>query len=303
MNIESLKREIVRPSGTYVALRSGITLRLTYPTPIQALGSAIADILEQYMAFIQPDALNTYLAADGTWKKLSLKILNRDLGELRAIPRRYEFVEYHYGHGVSASVGDYGIHFVGSNLGKKRPPLEENLLLLEFPADFLERRSPQAFIDFVFRVTERFPFGSGVAGYSFQHLHMTFRGAAHEAISEFAPRYIGFDIDSDSAARFSRGCVYNVSWLTLLGSALVGNLGGTEAIRSELPASIELIPSKMGLIMKAAEKPMIGDVNHGAEDAAPLRSLAKLTRGFRIAAEDLGPHGDFAERWLSRFDR
>lgn len=302
MDFESLKREVVRRSGTYVMMRPGITLRLSYPTSIQKLGPAIADILEAYQQFIKPAALTTYLSANGAWKTMAPRILSRDLTEFRSIPARYEFVEKHYGEGEPSHVGEYGAHFIGTDLGAERPPLEENLLLLEFPYDFVTLRSPAAFVAFVAKVAALHPFGSGVAGYSFRHLHLTYRNEAFEAIGELAPRYTGFDIDSDTARRYSRGHVYNVSWLTLLGAELVSELGGNDKLRSELPASVQLHPVKTGLIIQAAELPIVGDVNQGEGDTVPLRAVARLTRRLRVQAENLGPPGDFAARWLTRFD-
>lgn len=303
LELESLKREVIRRSGTYTMVRPGISIRLTYPTPIQKLGIAIADIIEKYLDFIKPATLSTYLASNGEWKKITQKILNRDLKELRSIPKKYEFVEYHYGHGTPASVGDYGIHFVGSNLNDHEwKPLEENLLLLEFPYNLFEKIAIKNFIDFITNIAEVHPFGSGTVGYSFKHLHLTFRNEAFDAISTLATQYIGFDINSDTARRYSRDHIYNVSWLTLLGNTIVEKLNGENFIRATLPSTIQLHSIKTGLILQAADYPIVGDMNLGAKDLASLQSIAALTRQLRIATENLGPGGDFTKYWLSRFD-
>jgi hypothetical protein len=299
---ESLVKELVLRSGTYVMVRPGITLRLSYPEPIQTLGPAIASVLEQYLQFIGPESLQTYLASSGTWKALSKGGLTKNLRELRSIPRHYEFVEYHYGHGTPANVGDYGAHFKGWNLANEDYPLRENLLLLEFPANFFERKPVDQFVDFVAAVASSHPFGSGGAGYSFKNLHLSFRDQAFAAIGAMAPRYVGFDIDSDTASNHSRGFVYNVSWLTLLGTEIVQKLGGPEKIAGELAPGIQVRNLPTGVMIRAAASPIVGDVNRGAEDAAPLVHLAGVTRPVRMGPHNLGPLGDFAERWLARFD-
>ncbi|HPH99112.1 MAG TPA: DUF3396 domain-containing protein [Chitinophagaceae bacterium] len=308
VNIESLKREVVLKSGKYTFMRPGISIRLTYPTPIQELGKYIADIFEKYFDFIKPTALSTYLSGDGTWKKMSKKRLDKDLKELRNIPKHYEFVEYHYGHEAIASVGDYGIHFIGTNLGNERPPLEECLLLLEFPHNFFEKISVKHFIDFVTDIVEVHPFGSGIVGYSFKHLLMTFRGKAFDAIGELALRYIGFDINSDFAMSNSRRHIYNVSWLTLLGDAIMEELTGEQTLRGEqilrsmLPSSLQIHRIKTGLLIQAAPYPIIGNIEQGAKDALPLKHLAAITRQLRIRPTNLGPDISFNEPWLTRFD-
>lgn len=302
MDFSSLLRQVHLRSGTYVMLRPGITLRLSYPEPIQTLGPHIADILESYMQFISPEVLGIYLASNGAWKVLPKRVLARDLEELRSIPPHYEFVEYHYGHGEPSHVGHYGAHFVGSHLRNVSAPHEENLLLLEFPHDLLEKRSPDTFIDYVTNVANRHPFGSGLAGYAFKHLHLTFRDEAFASIRQLAPRYIGFDISSDSAAEYSRDRVYNVSWLTLLGTHLVAELGGTDAIRAALPRSIGILPLRGGVLLRASEQPIVGDVNRGAQDVAPLRAMAALTRSLRLKAPNVGPGVDFTAEWLARLD-
>jgi len=303
MNFEPLVQTIKLRSGTYVMVRPGLTLRLSYPEPIQTLGSTIAAIIEKYLDFIKPEALGTYLSTNG-WKKLTARIVGRDLAELRAIKPSYEFVEYHYGHGDPSNVGDYGVHFTGSHLRNDVWPEEENLLLLQFPHDFLSKRGVDAFIEFVTTVASSHPFGSGVAGYGFHQLYLTFSNEAWNAIAAMAPRYIGFDIDSDGARHDSKGRVYNVSWLTLLGSALADSLGGAAGLRNALPESIGVRPLPTGVLLRAADQPIIGDVNRGADDVEPLRLLAQVTRPLRLSVPNLGPDEDrFAERWLNRFDK
>ncbi len=58
-----------------------------------------------------------------------------------------------------------------------------------------------------------------------------------------------------------------------------------------------------GVMIRAADAPIFGDVNYGAKDAAVLKDLAAMTRELRISIDNLGPDDpEFAERWLSRFD-
>jgi len=303
MNLDELTQTVRLRSGTYVAVRPGLTIYLAFPEPIQTLGPWVASIIERYAAFIKPDVLGTYLASNGAWKPLSSGVLSRDLKELGSIPPDHEFVEYHYGDGEPGNAGAFGVHFAGSHLQNGHTPLEENAIFLQFPHDFLERRSREAFIGFVADIAGSRSFGSGTVGYGFQQLYLTHRSDAYMAIGSMASRYVGVDINSDVARRYSRGRVSNVAWLTLLGAAIVDLLGGEDEIRRALPPPFEVRSLPTGLLIAAAEHPIVGDVESGAEDARPLRVLATLTRRLRIKAPNLGPPGDeFASRWLSRFD-
>ena len=58
-----------------------------------------------------------------------------------------------------------------------------------------------------------------------------------------------------------------------------------------------------GVMIKAADSPIVGDVNRNATDALPLHTLSTLTKPLRLQVANLGPDDpDFAARWLGRFD-
>jgi hypothetical protein len=100
----ALVRTTTRNTGTFVMVRPGVTLALTFPEPIQSLGPHVAHMVEMFLDFIALDGLNTYLSSNG-WKRVGKNTLAKDRAELRSIPKRYEFVEYHYGQGEPANVG------------------------------------------------------------------------------------------------------------------------------------------------------------------------------------------------------
>ena len=87
MDLTQLTRHVVYGGVDYTYLRPGITLCLIYAEPAQTLAPAVADILEAYIDFIPADSLQTYLAANGTWKKATKSVI--DLGLYEIFGQRY----------------------------------------------------------------------------------------------------------------------------------------------------------------------------------------------------------------------
>jgi hypothetical protein len=305
MDWSRLTHTINAASGTYTIVAPGITLWLTTATPLPELGPLVADVLERYLAFVPPDALDHYLAANGTYKKLTKKAVADTLKRLRSVTSRVEYLSFHFGQGPGGGVGEYGAHFLGSNLDHEdSTPLETNLLLLEFPVGQLEATPPDDFVRFAIAAADGLgDLNSGVGGYAFKHPQMMFRNEAMNAIARLALRHIGLDISYDSVQLDLKGFLDNVSWLTFFGQSLVDKLGGPDQLRQSLPAEMTVLPLRHGLLVRAGALPVVGDVNRGAKDVAPLRLLARLTKPVRVQTEYLGSDDElFAGRWLSRLD-
>jgi hypothetical protein len=285
----------------FLIVRPGLSLALYSEVPLPALGPAVADVLEQYLAFVPPKSLETYYAANGTYKKLTPRVMTSTLKTLRAVPKGYSFFEFHFGQGPEGGVGLYAAHFVGTLLADpKRYPLETNLLTLEFPADQLERAPEADFIGFVARAAETFPYVSGNAGYAFQH-PQTFSSEARKAIGALMPRYLGFDPSYPHCRDEMRGHSPSADWINLIGPTLVDQLGGAATVRAALPAAVEVRPAGAGLLIRGATRPPVGDVNRGAKDIEFLPDVARLLRPVRFEISGFQAAVD-AAAWLARFD-
>jgi len=302
MDMDQLTCRIIIGGTEYTVVRPGITLCLLHAEPAVTLAPAIADIVEEYINFIPDGALQTYLSANGTWKKATKRTFTSALGKLRTTGRG-EYAEFHFGQEPLRNVGEYGAHFKGSPLADDFFPLETCILYLEFPANLSEFTNIDKFIEFVHRVAASRDFDSGFCGYAFKHLHMSLRHEAFKAIGKMAMRYIGFDISNDFIRMDARGHVCNISWLTLFGGEITATLGGAGEIRRNFPDAVNISKLGSGVIVRATESPIRGDVNRGATDAVTLRRLSEITRSLRLEVPNLGPDDpDFAQRWLSRFD-
>ena len=288
---------------TLILYRPGISIDLFYDGPLGQIGSALAGIIEDYLGFIAPDAIEKYLSSSGGYKKLGKKTLATYLDALSSAEEGDEFFELHLGPGVEPGPG-YSVHLHATGLDDPDTyPDQTNLLTLEFPPDFVEKRGAQAFIDFLLACVDRHPVYFALAGYAFQHAVMTLASEAQEEIAKAAMRYLGFDISYNDISDDLRGYVHNVSWLNVYGSALTKKLGGAAKLKGQLSEGATLTELKHGVLVRVSPLPPIGDVNKKAPDIQPLKALAQVVKPIRIATDYLGSDDDeFAERWLTRLD-
>src|SRR5262245_44655032 len=186
MEIEKLSRRLVLGDGEeYTIVRPGISLCLHYGEPAERVAPAIATILEEYIQYIPPGALQTYLGADGRWKKATKRTFTSILKNLRSVGPG-EYAGFHLGQEPIDNVGNFGGHFFGSPLQDPFFTLKTCLLYLEFPADVSDFSSLDALEGFVRRVALAHRFDSGYCGYAFKHLQMTFDHEAAQAIGRMA---------------------------------------------------------------------------------------------------------------------
>jgi hypothetical protein len=285
----------------FVIVRPGVSLDLYSAVPLAALGPAVADVLEQYLALIPPKSLETYYAPNGTYKKLTPRVMTTTLKTLRAVPKGYTFFEFHFGQGPEGGVGLYAAHFIGTALADaKRYPLETNILTLEFPWNVLEQVPAEKYLAFVVRAAETIPYVSGNAGYAFQR-PQTFSSESRKAIGRLMPRYLGFDPSYANCRDHMRGRSPTAHWVNLIGTPLVDALGGAEAVRAALPAAVEVRPAGAGLLIQGAARPPVGDVNRGAPDIEYLPDVARVLRPVRFEITGFQSEVD-PQAWLARFD-
>ncbi|MCG8597673.1 MAG: DUF3396 domain-containing protein [Kiloniellales bacterium] len=299
---DQLVCRVVERGLEYTIVRPGISFCLIYSTPAEMIAPAVADILEEYMAFIPQGALQAYLAADGTWKQANKRVFGSTLRKLRSIESG-NYAEFHFGQEPLANVGDFGAHFKGGPLADDFFPNESCTLYLEFPLSYSDPGCADRLVEFVKNIALMCRFDSGYCGYAFKHLHMTFCSESYEFIGRLAMRYAGFDICNDVIGLHARGKISNVSWLNLFGEQISRELGGIDEIRKNLVESMVAQSLNEGVFVRAADVPIVGDVNRGAADVKPLQRLAELTKEIRLKVDNIGPREpEFAERWLSRFD-
>ncbi|MDR0702801.1 MAG: DUF3396 domain-containing protein [Azoarcus sp.] len=129
-------------------------------------------------------------------------------------------------------------------------------------------------------------------------------------------KYIGLDVQTPLDFTMETESVHNrikcVNWLTILGDAILKELGGLAIIKNALEPECTLHPYPGGVMIQAGEAPRLGDVDvpGSSELLEPYRKVASLTKPVRFMDyKDLlfrvdEPLNDAeeAKKWVSRFD-
>jgi TseV toxin immunity protein TsiV len=286
----------------YFLVRPGISMMLFYSIPVGGLGKTIAAVVKEYLAFIAPAAPDKISTPSGNYKRLTAKTIDATMTSLLKLDSGDDFFEFHFGPDEDGG-SEYAVHFYGTSLDDEDMPNRTNLLMLEFPPNFFDRRSPEEFVDFVAKSADRNKFHSGIAGYAFQHPLTVLREESIEAIAKLALRYRGFDTSYDDVRDDLKGHIHNVSWLNLLGAPMIKALGGVDRLRKQLPKGASILELKHGALVRVAELPIVGDVNKRAPDLKPLQEFARIVKPLRLETDYLGSDDDlFATRWLTRLD-
>ena len=183
---------------------------------------------------------------------------------------------------------------------------QANLVSLAFPASW-GKEKPDEMLDVVRQLSDLFPFSSGLAGYAFEcsryakeesQTHAWRMSMVHPGID-----IVRVPVDAKAAGT---DAVKGIGWLTLLGKALVAQIGTVETLRRKLGPDIDVIETRHGVIIQAGPNPMIGDVNRGETLPLYRRVYGVLAPWIQIAAErsmSFNLVDDFVERteaWYAR---
>ena len=122
----------------------------------------------------------------------------------------------------------------------------------------------------------------------------------------------GLNIETSDFPRESRD-IFNrikcINWLTILGDAIVDELGGLDAARKALEPDCTLYPYPGGLMIQAGPVPQLGDTTKGivperyrkvARFTKPVRFTGYRSSLFRVFKPMIAR--EEAEKWVSRFD-
>lgn len=136
---------------------------------------------------------------------------------------------------------------------------------------------------------------------------------ASEAMSRIAAKFQGIDLsDLDitlgAVSHTQPAGIKCASWLTIVGDTLVGLLGGTEPLAAQISPPCRLYPMKHGVLLRACEKPLLGNRNRN-EDMSAYKQIGRLLARFRyvnhqpiFGGTPAVPAEEATQRWLARFD-
>lgn len=197
--------------------------------------------------------------------------------------------------------------------GKNQPgdDLENSLIEICLPMELVEKSGYSTIVDVALSLAEQIPYDSAYAspyvmrGWENSH-HLEYAGAK---LYPFALRHPGYDLaENTSTQSVLGGHCRGARWLTLLGPHIIRQLGGREAITTQLKPPIQVIEAGNGLMIQAGHRPETGDVNR-AQGPALLPAVAKLLEPVTLF-EDYGSFSHYfsleeddeekIERWEGR---
>ncbi|HVE38422.1 MAG TPA: type VI immunity family protein [Planctomycetota bacterium] len=286
-----------------IIVRPGITANFYSTEPIHSLAPVLAKAIEATLAFIPQGTLKAHLAKNGFYKPLSPSLIQKFLKTLKDFPKAMVAWTMDWSEALDGDVGTHAIFFQGSMLANKNLQEETNILRLEFPPDVLETVGTDKVIAFLEQIASFFPFQTAHAGYAFKRSRMDPTVTAKE-ILKMLPRYSGFDPSYANIRYYMRNHTFTPQWITLLDEEMTKKAGGLEKIRAALPKA-EVRKSGKAVLIRAAERPPIGDMNRKAKDIGLLPDVARLLAPTRIERDEFDQDADVfdAAKWLARFDK
>lgn len=177
-----------------------------------------------------------------------------------------------------------------------------NYLQIVLPKSFLDEK-PEEFLALTTDVANAFPVHSGHAGYALMRSPYVSR-EAYDLAFPAAMRHPGADMSDMSKASYAvkEGGIRGIGWLTILGDELARDVD-----LALLPKGVMAVRGKTATVLRAGERPAIGDRNRNTVPAAYIATYRLLRHLFIdwYPAFDLG-RGDKDEQltndWLHRFE-
>ncbi len=275
-----------------------IAIMLYSPLTLPDLAPALGEALERFLAAIPPDTLRSCWAGE-SMKKLTPQRIKRDLKTLGNMPKSMEQFYLQYSQGENGAPGTHGVLILADRFEEEHVT-RTNLLRLEFPPDGAEGDRLDTLLTFVKDVAAHFPYSVGSVGFGFSY-HI-FDRFARKQINAMLPRYLAFDASSIYPRLFMRGRTPTAAWINLLDAPTLQQLGGREALERAVPAA-EVAQVGNGVMVRAARRPPVGDVNRRAPDIGLLPALARFMKPTRFRMPSLRWADETeVDRWLERFD-
>jgi hypothetical protein len=172
------------------------------------------------------------------------------------------------------------------------------------PSEFADADPVEKTVAYLRGVAEELPYDSGYASLALLCGGGSQEFAFSRAASPLAHRHPGLDMpDNDAKRIFLDRQLPGAYWLTFVGPASLGRLGGADALRHALDAAISVEPVGAGVMLRAGPRPEPGDVNR-SENLPLLRKMAKvLAPGIQSGTpilDHLFPSEESRERWERR---
>jgi hypothetical protein len=279
-------------------IRDSLSITFYMRRPHQDVAAAVMRSLDTYLRAVGSNALGLYADLEGIWQNLDdagwaltrSELLDPvgavvSLSDTSARENRYHF--------------DY----------RGRPPSDVvfpdapgvvSVVSFWLPTEFLEEHGPGRVRELALELATPLPFCSGHAGLSF-NCDTSLLGVKQEVL-EHGLRYPGMDIPGLDMAELRIGTkVRGSSWLTFLGQPALGELGGTEGLRSRLSSPGTTVQEMEGerAVITLGRWPEAGDTEQG-NTLPSYRELARVL-GPWLYRNTAPRTSEEARRWERRF--
>ncbi|MET0403318.1 MAG: type VI immunity family protein [Cystobacter sp.] len=202
----------------------------------------------------------------------------------------------------SSGVTGYGF-FYWARLPWRQPVKNQvSLVSFSWPIEYLDAHGPERMRAEIMQLAALLPYASGHAGLAFSSPNVW--GPPMKGLHEKALRHPGLDVTHGQRELGSR--VDGVHWLNLLGTDVVTQIGGEEALRARLHSpSTSVHPLEKGrVLVMLGERPEAGDLLQG--DTLPAyRELARVLEPWLFPCPENETWRDTppatACRWWRRF--
>ncbi|MCX8254279.1 hypothetical protein RHAL1_03406 [Beijerinckiaceae bacterium RH AL1] len=191
-------------------------------------------------------------------------------------------------------------------------PADTSSLDMYLPASWLADAGPEGMIALVTLWANMLKPAHGTAGFG-----TLFNPGGGRQSAALLKRFPGLDYNDSIAWSSARGddtrhLIRTTSWLNILCSAYVADLGGRAAMSATLPATCQIVDLDDGLLVVAGPQPQLFDQTHGlpmgdykavAAVFRPLRfeGFQRYSALFAAVPEPLDPVAE-SLRWVRRFD-
>ncbi|WP_309895655.1 type VI immunity family protein [Archangium sp.] len=190
---------------------------------------------------------------------------------------------------------------------RETPPGSVSVLRATLPTEYLEERGADFVRELALDMASRLPFASGHAGLALEVVY-----SSVDRLDTLGPlifRHPGFDI-RDAGIRDNLGTrVDGVHWMNFLGQPVLGELGGTEGLRSKLQSpstQVRELDGKRVLVTLGAE-PEAGDLAKG-QSLPAYRELARVLEPWQepfpwgfLRGQGRASDEEALRRWWRRF--
>lgn len=277
---------------------------------LTSISPAVLNAYREYLALIPSNTLRWYLTENmSKHKPVTPRAMEMLETWLRPGGPKREIINIELRDGDDFTLpAQYTFFIHGREPAHLRHRASANVVRCVFPLQWALDRIEEL-LDFAKRLCNAFPFQSGHGGYVLQTSKYV-REESETAAWKLGMRYLGFDIRNEVRDLLAvRDAVKGVNWLTMLADDLLNELGGVPRVRSALSvAQVGFIPVRGGVILRAGQRPIIGDIDSG-DDLSAYRAVYELIEPLQAKARDRygafalpGPdHVEKTERWLTRF--